>query len=71
MSGTLSARTASLGLHRSGREWRGNCPSCAYSNRSLVARAEIARERCRDELTPTAVPGRYAEPSKFVPGIRS
>jgi hypothetical protein len=34
MRGTPTARelTALLGLHWSGREWHGNCPSCGYGN---------------------------------------
>jgi hypothetical protein len=36
MLGTLSSRelAAQLGLHPSDREWRGNCPSCPYSDTS-------------------------------------
>jgi hypothetical protein len=36
MRGTPSARelAALLGLYRTGREWRGNCPSCGYSDTS-------------------------------------
>jgi hypothetical protein len=30
MRGTPTARV--FGLHRSGRKWRGNCPSCGYCN---------------------------------------
>jgi len=35
---TLSARELAtrLGLHRSGREWRGNCPSCRYSDTFML-----------------------------------
>jgi hypothetical protein len=36
-SQTPTARElAALGLHRSGREWRGNCPSCGCSNTFML-----------------------------------
>lgn len=39
MLGTLSARelAARLGLHQSGRGWRGNCPSCGYHDAFMLA----------------------------------
>jgi hypothetical protein len=40
MLGTPSARelAARLELHRSGREWRGNCSSCGYADTFMTER---------------------------------
>lgn len=35
MSSSVDELATSLGLHRSGHEWRGDCPACNYRN-SLV-----------------------------------
>ena len=60
MRGTPTARelAARLGLHWSGREWRGNCPSCGYSDTSRrLSRAPRSRANAVSTRT-SAVPSK-------------
>jgi hypothetical protein len=66
MRGTPTARelAARLGLHWSGREWRGNCPSCGYSDTSRrLSRAPRSRANAVSTRA-SAVPSKQTGPER-------
>jgi len=56
MRGTPTARV--IGLHQSDRTWRGNCPSCGYSDTSPAQ----PREEPGDSARPAIIIPRAGAP---------